>query len=98
MDFEITDAELEKVASDPNYNGCVAVNIAKAFRKVVNLIDAVSNESELYKFKSLRFEKLKGNRDHQRSFRLNEKWRLIVELETGDTGSVVVIKGIEDYH
>lgn len=48
--------------------------------------------------KSLHFEKLKGNRTHQHSIRLNERWRLIIELEGEASHRTVVVVSIEDYH
>jgi len=48
--------------------------------------------------RSLNFERLKGKRNHQCSFRINDQWRLIVEIEKQDDGNVVVIINIEDYH
>ena len=51
-----------------------------------------------YALKSLHFEKLKGNRSHQHSMRLNQQFRLIVELEQTTQGQVVVVIDIEDYH
>jgi len=48
--------------------------------------------------KSLHFEKLKGNRDHQRSMRLNDKWRLVIEIRPSQPKNVVVVVGVEDYH
>lgn len=47
--------------------------------------------------KSLHYEKLKGKRSHQRSMRLNDQFRLIVEIEEANGRTVVVIS-IEDYH
>lgn len=98
MDFEHADSTLEKIASDANENGPYSRDLARRYRKVLNLIATVANETELYSFKSLRFEKLRGKRCHERSLRLNQQWRLIVEVRPEATGNVIVIKGIEDYH
>ena len=48
--------------------------------------------------KSLHYEKLKGDLAGQRSMRLNDQWRLILRLEEDDTGKLVVIVSIADYH
>lgn len=48
--------------------------------------------------KSLHYEKLKGDRDGQRSMRLNDQWRLILRLQEDDAGKLVVIVSIADYH
>ena len=44
------------------------------------------------------FEKLKGDRSHQHSIRLNLQWRLILEVEEDEAGKLIAIVGIEDYH
>jgi len=46
----------------------------------------------------LRFEKLKGARSHQRSIRMNDQWRLILQLEEEGEAKTVLIVSIEDYH
>jgi len=56
------------------------------------------DEREFYALKSLHFEKLKGDRAHQRSMRLNSQWRLILEFEEDSDGKIAVIVSIEDYH
>ena len=51
-----------------------------------------------YNLKSLHFEKLKGDRTHQHSMRLNKQWRLIIELEGVAPNKLVAVISIEDYH
>ena len=48
--------------------------------------------------RSLRFEKLKGDRSHQHSLRLNNQWRLIIEIQKADPKNIIVVLDIEDYH
>jgi proteic killer suppression protein len=70
----------------------------KAFRKRVAFIRAAADERDFYAMKSHHYEKHKGNRSHQRSMRLNDRFRLILEIEKGAAGRTVVIISIEDYH
>ena len=85
---------LETENSDAGYHPV----IVKAFRKRVQQIRAALDERDFYSQKSLHFEKLTGNRDHQHSMRLNAQWRLILEFEERGKERIVVIVGIEDYH
>lgn len=55
-------------------------------------------KESLYQLHSLHCEKLKGDRSHQHSIRLNDQWRLIFELEGKGAAKVVAIVSIEDYH
>jgi proteic killer suppression protein len=70
----------------------------RAFRKVMQAIGAAKDERDFYANKGLHFEKLKGRRAGQRSFRLNRQWRLIVEIEKDAAGNAVLVLDIEDYH
>lgn len=45
-----------------------------------NLLKIVDNAEELFKFSSLRFEKLKGNKDHLYSIRVNDQYRIEFEM------------------
>jgi proteic killer suppression protein len=42
-------------------------------------IRAASDERDFYALKSLHYEKLHGKRSHQRSMRLNDQFRLILQ-------------------
>ena len=64
----------------------------------MQVIRAAPDERTFYALKSLRFEKLKGPRAHQRSMRLNDQWRLILEIQPSTPGNIVVLIKIEDYH
>ena len=95
------DATLQRVETDANFNGGLAKEIVSAFRRRMQQIRAALDERAFYALKSLHFEKLQGDRSHQRSMRINDQWRLIVELQGGDEvdgKKTVVVIGIEDYH
>jgi proteic killer suppression protein len=92
------DDDLDRLETDPDFTGGRAPAVVRGFRKVMQFIRAAADERDFYAMKSLRFEKLQGARDHQRSMRLNDQWRLIVEFEGKGENKVVVVKGIEDYH
>jgi proteic killer suppression protein len=74
-----------------------AVEVNRAYRKVVGLIHAAKDERDLRSMKSLHFEKLTGTRIGQHSMRLNLKWRLIVELTTDRPKKIWIVE-IVDYH
>jgi proteic killer suppression protein len=98
MDVRFRDAAYERLETDPKCSGGFDAGIVRAYRNRMNLIRQATDERDIYAFKSWRFEKLKGPRSHQHSIRLNDQWRLILEI-TGDApNKVVVIIQIEDYH
>lgn len=98
MDVEFDDDELDRLETDAEFLGRFAAPIARQFRRVMQIIRAPVDERDLYEFKSRRFEKMKGKRQHQHSLRLNDQWRLIVEIRGEHPRKRIAIVAIEDYH
>lgn len=98
MDVEFRTRDLERIATEAAHRSGFPEAAVVAYRKRLQVIRAARDERDLYQLKSFRFEKLLGNRSHQRSIRLNDQWRLILEIRPGTPGNTVVIVGIEDYH
>ena len=92
------DDRLDRLETDAGYDAGFAQAVVKAFRSRMQMIRNAVDERAFRGMRSLNFEKLKGARSHQQSMRLNDQWRLIVELEGEGRTKVVVVVGIEDYH
>lgn len=98
MDIRFEDDDLQRMYEDDAYRSKRwSRDVVRAFRKVMGWIVGATNETALYAFKSLHFEKLKGGRSGQHSLRLNDQFRLIVRVETKAEKTIVVIE-IVDYH
>jgi proteic killer suppression protein len=95
--IRFADQKLERLYTDRGYTQGLGANVVKGFRRVVQAIVAAADERDLYAMKSLHYEKLRGKRSHQRSLRLNQQFRLIVELERLNGKAVIIIE-IVDYH
>ncbi len=98
MEVEFADDDCDRLETDPTFNAGHSRAVVKSFRKRIQAIRAARDERTFYGMKSLHYEKLLGDRSHQRSMRLNRKWRLILELRKSPERTVVFIVGIEDYH
>lgn len=72
--------------------------IVDAFFEVMAMIHASKDECDLYGLRSLCFERLNDDRQSQYSLRLNQQWCLIVLIENGDHGNLVVVVDLVDYH
>ncbi len=92
------DSNLERLERDASFTGGWSPAVVKAFRKRMNFIRQALDERDLYAWKSLEFEKLKGPRSHQHSVRINDQWRLILEFNGEAPNKAAVIVSIEDYH
>lgn len=86
--------ELLETQDSPEYSDA----IIRAFRLRMHSIRDAPDERDFYALKSLRFEKLQGNRSHQHSMRLNKQYRLILEFDGEGANKTIVIVAIEDYH
>ncbi len=98
MEVRYSDASLDRLEIDPDYTAGYSQAIVRSFRLRIQMIRSASDERDFYALKSLHFEKLKGNRAHQHSMRLNKQWRLILEIDESGAAKVICIVGIEDYH
>ena len=97
MKFRFADAKLERLYADASYTAGYGRNVVKGFRKVMGWIHSAASEQDFYRLASLHYEKLKGGRSHQRSMRLNDQFRLILEIKmNGDR--TVVIMAIEKHY
>lgn len=92
------DNDLKRMYVDAEYDGGYPSAVVTAYAKRMQQIYAAPDERDFYAKKSLHFEKLKGNRSHQHSMRLNDQWRLVLELEGKGPKKTVVVVSIEDYH
>ena len=100
MAFEVRfrDESLEKLEKDSQLDAAYQAGIGRTFRKRMRMIRGAKDERDFYALKSLHFEKLQGKREHQRSMKLNDQWRLVLEITEGNTNRIIWIVAIEDYH
>ena len=98
MEVLFKDERLDRLETDTRYDAGFAQAVVTAYRKRMQFIRNALDERDFYQMKSLHFEKLKGNRSHQHSMRLNEQWRLVVEFKGIAPNKVIAVISIEDYH
>ncbi|HWB09846.1 MAG TPA: type II toxin-antitoxin system RelE/ParE family toxin [Pirellulales bacterium] len=98
MEVEHLSQELERLETEAGFNAGFSAAIVAGYHKVMRFIRAAKDERDFRAMRSLNFEKLKGSRSHQHSMRINQQWRLILELKQANPKNVVVVVAIEDYH
>ncbi len=98
MDVTFKDQSLDRLETDAAYSAGFGNAIVKAYRKAMQHIRAATDERTFYSRRSFRFEKLEGKREGQYSMRLNDQWRLIIELRAAGAKKVVHVVEIADYH
>lgn len=94
--FDNDDTEL--VETDQAHRLRLPVEVIQAARRKLRLLREAADERDLYALKSLHYEKLQGDLDGQRSIRLNNKWRLILEVDKETDPVEIVIKEISNHY
>jgi toxin HigB-1 len=98
MEIEFKSDDLDRLETDPEFTGGFHQDVVKAYRKRIQVIRAATDERDLYAIRGNRFEKLKGAREHQHSLRLNDQWRLIVQIKPSSPKNIIIVDAVEDYH
>lgn len=98
MDCEIADKTVRLIYTDLTARSPYPEGVTKRLRFVLGLIVNAIDERDFRGFPGLRYEKLKGQRAHQHSFRLNDQYRLIIEVRGDAATKTIVVVGVEDYH
>ena len=98
MNVTFDSKTLDRLEIDLEYNGGFDTAIVRAYRRRMQQTRSAEDERTLFALRSLNFEKLKGKRKHQHSMRLNDQWRLIVEIKKSQPKNTIHVVGIEDYH
>ena len=98
MKISFRDQRLALVQTEKAAQSGLPISVIKSCREKLVLLAAAPDERTLRNWRSLRYEKLKGNRDGQRSIRLNDQWRLIFELEDAQKPPAIIVIAVEDYH
>jgi proteic killer suppression protein len=98
MDVLFADPILALIETDDAGKTKLPVPVIKSARRKLTVLRAAPDDRSLRSWKSLHYEKLKGDRDGQRSIRLNDQYRMILTLDESANPPTVTILGIEDYH
>jgi toxin HigB-1 len=98
MDVTFKDQSLDHLETDATYSAGFGDPVVRAYRKAMQHIRSATDERTFYSRRSFRFEKLSGDREGQYSMRLNDQWRLILELSGNAPNKTVNILEIIDYH
>jgi toxin HigB-1 len=98
MDIVFADPVLGLIETEEAGRTKLPVPVIKSARRKLTVLRAATDDRSLRNWKSLNYEKLKGDRAGQRSIRLNDQYRMILTLDESTNPQTVTIIGIEDYH
>ncbi|SRR5216683_5855936 len=98
MKIEFRDRRLALIQTERAAETGLPITVIKSCREKLVVLAAAPDERTLRNWRSLRYEKLKGDREGERSIRLNDQWRLVFELNHAETPATIVAIAVEDYH
>ena len=98
MEIVFADETLALIETDEAGATRLPVAVIKSARRKLTVLRAAVDDRSLRNWKSLHYEKLRGDREGQRSIRLNDQYRLVFELDEETDPQTVTILSIEDYH
>ena len=98
MEVVFKNDDMDRLETDARFTGGWPPNIVTSYRRKMQHLRAAADERFIRHMKSLNFERLRPPRDHQHSIRLNDQWRLILEIQGTGANKQLLIVQIEDYH
>lgn len=97
--IEYGDDDLRRLAWDLNFVPARwSRDVVRAYRKKVQILAAATDDRDLRAMRSLRLERLEGARAGTYSIRLNDQYRLVLDLRTEGSDRVVEVLEMVDYH
>jgi proteic killer suppression protein len=99
MEVVFKDKELEQVAIGGWVNPKLPIAVCASLQRKVSLLKAAPDERTLRNWKSLHYEKLKGDLDGLHAIRLNDQYRLLFEVSAENAGlKKITVISVADYH
>lgn len=98
MRIVFADDELALIETDQAGETRLSVAVIKSARRKLTVLRAAIDDRSLRNWKSLHYEKLRGDREGRRSIRLNDQFRMVFEIDEETDPQTVTILTIEDYH
>lgn len=98
MRIEFADDALSRICTDEAHKLGLPFAVIKAARRKLIQLEAALDERDLRNLKSLNYKKLNGDREGQRSIRVNDQYRIVFTLSDGERPPVICVLEIGDTH
>lgn len=98
MKVRYGDDDLSLVETNQAHRLKLPVEVVQTARRRVRFLRQARDERDLYAMASLHYEKLGGDREGQRSIRLNKQWRIILEIDRDCDPLEIVILEISNHY
>ncbi|MBF0372024.1 MAG: type II toxin-antitoxin system RelE/ParE family toxin [Alphaproteobacteria bacterium] len=98
MKVEFADDDLARICTDQAHRLGLPVAVIKAARLKLLQIEAAKDERDLRNLRGLHYKKLQGDREGQKSIRVNDQYRIVFTISENQHAPVVTIIEIGDTH
>lgn len=98
MRIEFADDTLGRICTDEAHKLGLPIAVIVAARRRLIQLEAALDERDLRNWKSLNYKKLQGEREGQRSIRVNNQYRIVFTISQDERPAVVTILEIGDTH
>ena len=98
MKVEFDDPALEQIFTEDAHKLGLPFAVIKGARNKLLLLEQVPDERGLRNWKSLHYKKLSGDREGQRSIRINDQYRIVFSLSDHEHPPVIRVLEIDDIH
>jgi proteic killer suppression protein len=98
MEVVFGDSLLALIETEDAGRTKLPVPVIKSARRRLTVLRAATDDRSLRNWKSLHYEKLKGDRDGMRSIRVNDQYRMVITVDESTNPQTVMVIAIEDYH
>lgn len=99
MEITFADEDDDRLESDLDAKSKFDEKIVRSYRGRLRVIRDAVDERDLFAiFGPKNYYCLKGSRSHQHAIRLNDQWRLVIEIVKGNPKNTIRVIGIKDYH
>ena len=89
---------LEDILTEKAHKLGLPIAVIRGARRKLLQLEQAPDERTLRNWKSLHFKKLSGDREGQRSIRINEQYRIVFELLDNERPPVIRVLQIDDIH
>ncbi|MDR6659722.1 proteic killer suppression protein [Tardiphaga robiniae] len=98
MRIVFDDERLSRICTDEAHRLGLPIAVISAARRRLIQLDAARDERDLRNLKGMHYKKLSGDREGQRSVRINDQYRIVFTVEDAERPPVIRILEIDDIH
>lgn len=98
MRIEYADERMARICTAEAHKLGLPIAVIRAAQRKLILLEQAPDERTLRNWKSLNYKKLSGEREGQRSVRINDQYRIVFELLEDERPPAIRILEIDDTH